>query len=48
MMALIQASLARRGMRDGEFRGLKPTAKVMRRYCGEGPPSGGSDTVRGA
>jgi len=33
---LIHASLTRRGARDGRFRGLKPTAKVSRRYRGEG------------
>ena len=35
-MELIQASLTRRGTWDGTFRGLKPTAKVSRRYRGEG------------
>ena len=34
-MGSIRASLARRGARERTFRGLKPTAKVSRRYRGE-------------
>ena len=33
-MGSIQASLTRRGARERTFRGLKPTAKVSRRYRG--------------
>jgi hypothetical protein len=38
LMRLPQASLTRRGPRDRTFRGLKPTAKISRRYRGEDLP----------
>jgi len=34
-MGSIQASLTRRGARERSVRGLKPTAKLSRRYSGE-------------